>query len=347
MRQGKSNLEELAKTIIAEAEAKEDIICDTPAITLSENGTIKIEDRELVIGEHFHGQMAAHLNIPRRYYDRLWWFHRDLLVNDVNALLTREPKRRMVRTLGGSARAFLSDKYRILDNEQVLESVLPILTSGDVQLASMEVTESRLYIKATFPECRGEVTPGDVVESGVMLTNSEVGLGALAVTPFVNRLVCTNGMVVNEAESKFGIKKMHLGGRIQQEGVFLRDDTLEASDKAFFMQVRDVVGALGSRDSFDKILNTFREAAGQDIEGDPVRGIEILQKRTGLRDGEKASVIRHLIEGGDLSKWGVANAVTRTAVDVESYDRATDLEALGGKIVTMPEGSWREIATAQ
>jgi hypothetical protein len=39
--------------------------------------------------------------------------------------------------------------------------------------------------------------------------------------------------------------------------------------------------------------------------------------------------------------------VTRTAVDVESYDRATDLEALGGKIVTMPEGSWREIATAQ
>lgn len=36
-------------------------------------------------------------------------------------------------------------------------------------------------------------------------------------------------------------------------------------------------------------------------------------RRLGLTDGEKDSVLRHLVRGGDLSAWGLANAVTRTA----------------------------------
>ena len=41
------------------------------------------------------------------------------------------------------------------------------------------------------------------------------------------------------------------------------------------------------------------------------------------------------------------NAVTRTAEDVESYDRASELEALGGAVVDLHARDWQQIATAR
>lgn len=37
-----------------------------------------------------------------------------------------------------------------------------------------------------------EVRKGDIVQAGVMISNSEVGLGAVSIQPLVYRLVCTN-----------------------------------------------------------------------------------------------------------------------------------------------------------
>jgi len=72
----------------------------------------------------------------------------------------------------------------------------------------------------------------------------------------------------------------------------------------------------------------------------------VLGKATSLRVDEQSSVLRHLIEGGDLSRWGLANAVTRAAADVESYDRSTELEAIGGAVVDLPAAQWKVIAEA-
>ena len=48
---------------------------------------------------------------------------------------------------------------------------------------------------------------GDRVQAGVMISNSEVGLGAVTVQPLVYTLACTNGMVVNS----LGDRKTHVG----------------------------------------------------------------------------------------------------------------------------------------
>lgn len=40
------------------------------------------------------------------------------------------------------------------------------------------------------------------------------------------------------------------------------------------------------------------------------------------------------------------NAVTRTAQDVESYDRATELEELGATVMTLPSAQWKQLASA-
>jgi hypothetical protein len=38
-----------------------------------------------------------------------------------------------------------------------------------------------------------------------------------------------------------------------------------------------------------------------------------------------------------LSQWGLVNAITRTSQDVTDYDRATELERLGGVVLDMAQ----------
>jgi len=42
-----------------------------------------------------------------------------------------------------------------------------------------------------------------------------------------------------------------------------------------------------------------------------------------MQQADICSVLRDLIEGGNLSQYGLINALTRTAEDAKSYDRAT------------------------
>ena len=49
------------------------------------------------------------------------------LATNVNEWFHNKPERRMIRTLDGQARAFLSDRYRRLDNYDLASTVLPIL----------------------------------------------------------------------------------------------------------------------------------------------------------------------------------------------------------------------------
>ena len=78
----------------------------------------------------------------------------------------------MIRTLDGTARAFLSKKYRRLDNFEVMKAVLPILGQiQDVQFPSTQLTENHMYIKAVNPRLQAEVQKGDIVQAGIMITN--------------------------------------------------------------------------------------------------------------------------------------------------------------------------------
>ena len=70
---------------------------------------------------------------------------------------------------------------------------------------------------------------------------------------------------------------------------------------------------------------------------------ELTTKEYGNSEAESKGILGHLIAGGDLSLYGLANAVTRQAQDVESYDRSTELEATGYKIITMAPALWRSL----
>ena len=74
-----------------------------------------------------------------------------------------------------AARAFLSDRYRRIDNYEIAEAVLPIIADiKDARIESCEVTDERMYIKVVNPRLETEVVPGDVVQSGIIITNMTI-----------------------------------------------------------------------------------------------------------------------------------------------------------------------------
>jgi len=125
-----------------------------------------------------------------------------------------------------------------------------------------------------------------------------------------------------------------------------KDDTLLADDKAFFLKVRDVVEATVAESTFRQIAQRMQKTLGIKITGDPVKAVEVLSNRYGLNDLERGGVLRNLIAEGDLSGYGLVNAVTHYAEEVDDYGRATEFEMLGGKLIELPPSEWEEIAEA-
>ena len=57
-------------------------------------------------------------------------------------------------------------------------------------------------------------------------------------------------------------------------------------------------------------------------------------------------MLDHLIRGGDLSLYGLSNAITRAAQDVDSYDRSTEMESIGYTVLGMSRSDWQRLNAA-
>jgi hypothetical protein len=353
MKQGRT-LIGLAEELERQLSTKVDMIVPTPLMHhVTDTGgatALLIEapdgSKRFTATESCRRQLADRLKIPFAYFERMRTDQPELLDRNVNTWLHKEPEQRLIRTLDGRARAFLSDRYRRLDNYDLLEHVLPILRElPGARFESMELTETRMYVKVVTPRIEFEIQPGDVVQAGVVISNSEIGHGSLSVQPLVYRLVCRNGLIAPDR----AMRKAHVG-RLQEasteEITIFRDDTLAAEDKAFYLKVRDVVQAAVSQASFEQTAVKMRATLGIKLTGDPVKAVEVLATRYLLNEQERSGVLRSLIAESDLSGYGLVNAVTGYAQEVDNYDRATELEQLGGRLLDQSKAEWEALTTA-
>lgn len=73
-------------------------------------------DQSFPITKSCHSQIADKLKIPFKYYNKMETGSPELLVENVNTWLKKSEKDFFIRGLGYSVRAFLSDRYRIIDH---------------------------------------------------------------------------------------------------------------------------------------------------------------------------------------------------------------------------------------
>lgn len=367
MKQGLS-LSDLISQVQHNAKAKKDFVASTTeAIRLVEmpefdNGVAAVllspgagELERFQINETAHSQIAAHLGIPYKYYQRLLADHKDLVLGQVNALFEREPSTRLIRTLDGHVRAFLSDRYARLDNDHILADTLPVLTAGGTPysntLLSCNVTDERLDVKCLFTDPKltfhvGTSPSGkpDTVKPGFHLGNSEVGKGSLFCKSFFYRDYCRNGAVYGSDEV-LEYRRAHLGGKLLEGSNFqvLSDETRKLDDKAIVSAITDVMKALANPNFIEEMAQRLRELKiGTRIER-PVDAVKVLTKELGLNELESQSALENLIRDRDYSRWGALNAVTALANDAPTYERANELETLANRVINLPAATWERV----
>ena len=345
-------LDQFAATILTQSQQKADYLVDTRNLQLETYGSdiyLHMYDNHaevlepLQINQTAHRQFGTHLKIPAAYYDRMLTTHPELLAHNVNSWFQREPSKRMLRTMGGTARAFLSNRYRRIDNLEIAQVVLPIIQEMEgAHIESCQITESRMYLKVVNTRLEAEVVPGDIVQAGVIISNSEVGLGSVCIQPLVYRLVCSNGMIINDAQTR----RNHVGRTNETDESFqlYSEETLMAEDKAFVLKIQDTVKAAVDEARFSQVIGMMKTAKQAAMNTQDVPGIVRLASREfHITDDESTGVLQHLIEGNDLSLYGLSNAITRHSQAVESYDRATELESIVYNILSMPSRQWNRI----
>jgi hypothetical protein len=290
-------------------------------------------------------QLADKLKIPFAYYERMREVEHDLLDRNVNTWLQSDDSKRMIRTLDGNVRAVLSDRYRRIDHYDVVKAIVPVLEGlPNAKFESVELTETKLYLKVVTPDLMTEMQPGDVVSAGVVVSNSEVGHGMVGAQPFLYRRICSNGCVAPE----FSLRKLHVGKALGTDAdiTVFKAETLEADDYAFLLKLRDVVEAAVSEATFLQMAEKMKKTLGIPLIGKPEKTVEVLAQRYTLNDEERSGVLRHLITEGSLTGYGLVNAVTHYSQEIRDYDRATEFEVLGGKLIELNAAEWKPLAEA-
>lgn len=364
MKEGRS-LVELAQEIERRRVAKQDYLAPTQALKMVDRGPqgvgLELGGNDVFdVNKVAHNQIAEYTGIPARYYQKMQEDAPDLLATNVNRWFDKYPAVKMVRTLDRGARAFLSDKFRTdMENEDFAEAVLPVVQDLGLDIMSCEITDTRLYIKAVDPRVSRELAKASArfgdgghtivrcLAPAVTISNSEVGLGALSIQGGTFDRWCSNLASFGERS----MKQAHVGVRqTLGEGelyAMLSDKTKRLDSAALWSRVRDIVRGVFDAAKFESLCQKIEGTQADRIESDDVvRVIEKVTKRFDINDGEGKSVLKHLIETGELSRFGISNAITRMAQDVDSYDRATELERIGAKVIELPKSEWKALATA-
>jgi len=300
--------------------------------------------------------LGEKLGVPRQYLRRLrseridlydanvnGWLHGRPAVDDVPAS-GPDPRKFMVRTFRGDggvgvARAFLSDRYRIVDNLDVLMAALEgVRASGvDTEVTACDLTERRMYVKLAAPDVQvlapdllGDYrSPFDgtsgsdvpVVFAGFVLQNSEVGAGAWSLVPRITFRVCDNGMTI----TKDAFRHVHLGAKLDEGVVRWSDETQQRNLELVTSMSRDAVATFLNVDYLRGVLDRLREKAGKPVE-DAAGTVERVVREVRMTAHQDA-VLEHFIRGGSMTAGGVMNAVTSVAQTLEDADAAADVEA--------------------
>ena len=350
-------LDSLIERVLAEHDRKDDILADTRHMSVvvesDEDGhpvTLSVDEEDgstlhYAPSEHMLGQMATDLGIPKRYFDRMKVDAPDLFRSNVHHWLYEEPKRRMLRAYKlddevRNGRAWLSDRYRRLDNIEIAKRLLPEFDRlpEEVEFHNASITDERFYLRATFPRMTKDVRVGDAVTWGVQIRNSEVGAATFAIESFLLQLVCLNGMVVAKV-----LNARHIGKRLDD---ILSDEAIEADDHAFWLAARDTLRASLDEAAFEAVVDTLRETT----DGIKVQNVPAATKRLAstfsLSEEEHDTLLTRIAAGGDLTRWGAISALTNTAQSVTNFDRGVELEEMGWSLANLPNREWERIAVA-
>ncbi len=272
----------------------------------------------LEINGSCHNQIAEKLEIPLKYYHRMEEEAPELLARNVNAWLERSEKEYFVRGLGDSVRAFLSDRYRVIDHFDVLMCALNELQAHDAEIEDCFLSETEMNVKVKSQKLRDFVRhKDDLMIGGIFLTNSETGHKALRVEPRLFRVKCSNGLIIEEMVTR----EIHIGNGD------------EAFDEIIYLSLRRSIRELFSK--FGEIIQALRESSEIKVKN-PQKLISNVVEHYRLSDAQRDNILMAFGAEPEYDKYGIANALTLAAQKETAWEKSVEMERIAGHLIALP-----------
>lgn len=320
--------------------------------------------------------IAAKLGIPIGYLRKCRTEDVDLYDANVNGWLKRGNESYLLRLLthhdgpqddgsAGIVRAFLSDRYRCIDNFDVLLASLKGMRVAGVTdpIIRADLTDRRMIVRVQAPQISA-LAPKLLENYRNPWTGKQLGNGW---TP--DRMAEHNarldqlghhnpadpvvfaGFVITNSETgngKFSItpeitmricnngmtitaealSKVHIGGGLEDGVIEWSDETIHRNLALVESQTADAVGKFLSVDYVEAKIVEAEKLAGVEIDDAPAV-IETVSKRLGFTQGQQADILSMFVRGGQLTAGGVMQAVTATAQTIGDGDDAWDMQCKG------------------
>lgn len=346
-------LSKLVNKVDEQSLAKRDFMVNTEAIRMLANGKElqidggQIENLRYKISKTTHRQLGNHLDIPAKYYDKLLNQFPSLLAQNVNTWLHSERTSQVVRTLDYAkididgenlVRAFLSSQYRPIDNSCIKSELLPLIKKMGGKIKSCNITETHLYIHAAFPDVKSSITKNEDITNGIIIRNSEVGLSALKIQPWLQTSLKGNGIIIPDTS----IKKYHVGkSRISSDLAYEINEEKSGKNNNpdLWSQIKQIVLETLDESVFEKTINSFSKKTRRKI-AEPEKSVKLITNLFTLTSDESNQMLKAMLASDDFSKWGVANAIASLAHNVNSYDRAVEYQEIAGRVMELPNKNW-------
>ncbi|MCI0421595.1 MAG: hypothetical protein L0387_22385 [Acidobacteria bacterium] len=250
-------------------------------------------------------QMCQRLSIPVDYYRRLPGEMKAMVANyDLQRL---NGNAYLLRGKGEWIPALLSAEYVPYNNAQIAETVQGLLKEAPVMVKAFVLEETNVFLKIVSEEI---VDVDSGLKAGIMIGNSEVGMGSVSVEPFVFRKACTNDLVVTQ-ERIFRHAHIHL--TVYE----LNRRMAEAISNAF-----EVASSL-----LDAFLKTREEPVP-----DPVETIRKLALGRKLSQKFTDEVVSSFQAEPEPNRFGVINAFTSAAQKLAPLQRI-EVERFAGSLL--------------
>jgi hypothetical protein len=271
---------------------------------LDVGNTDRAPDR-YALSELATSQMCQRLGIPVLYYRRLPHELRATVANHDFGRL--KDNAYLLRGKDEWIRAFLSADYVTYNNGQVAETVHELLREAAISVKSLVLEETHLFLKIVSEEVADGASG---LKAGVMIGNSEVGMGSVSIEPFVFRLACTNDLVISKDKSF-----RHPHTRLTVDD--LRKGTALAISIAF-----EVAASV-----LDRFLKTREE-----MMVDPVETIRELAEARKMPQKFADGVASSYAAEPQPTRFGVINAFTRAAQKLGPLQRI-EVERFAGTLL--------------
>lgn len=248
----------------------------------------------------------------------------------------------------GIARAFLSDRYAVIDHLDALTAALDgVREAGlEVKIDGCDLTERRMSVRIIAPEVqalapellKGYRSPfsgasGDenpTVFAGFQISNSETGGGAFQIVPRLIVQICNNGMTI----TKDAVRAVHLGGQLDGGVIKWSQETQSKNVELVRMRTRDAVRTYLDVDYMKTVIDDLSAKSGKPIEK-PVDDVKVIAKKLAYSEESTNGILDFFIRGGQTTAGGLMQAVTAYAQTVDDGDLAAELEISATKVLDL------------